>query len=83
MSLTERLSAVLDKARADIPADLADMFEDMIVEVAMLELGPERAQAWASGKSPNDHGQNVLPFPSGLPSCVRDTRALPHLDHGD
>lgn len=69
LSLTERLTAALDKARIDIPGDLADQIEDMIVEVAMIELGPDRAQAWASGKAPNDHGQNVLPFPSTLHTC--------------
>jgi hypothetical protein len=67
LSLTERLSAALERARTTLTREAADEIEDMIVEVAVLELGPDRAAAWASGKKPDDHGQNVLPFnaPSG------------------
>ena len=63
LSLTERLTAALDKARLDVPAELADEIEDMIVEVAMIELGPDKAAAWAADKPIDDHGQNILPFP--------------------
>jgi hypothetical protein len=69
LSLTERLSAALEKARASLSRADADEIEDMVVEVAMLELGPERAQTWAAGKRADDHGQNVLPFPNALHSC--------------
>lgn len=68
LSLTERLSAALEKTRASL-SRAADEIEDMIVEVAMIELGLERAQTWAAGKRADDHGQNVLPFPNALHSC--------------
>lgn len=76
LSLTERLSAALENVRPSISVAAADEIEDMIVEVATLELGPERAQTWASGKPIHDHGQNVLPLAMPLPAGASVTTAV-------
>lgn len=46
-SLTDRLTEWLERARRTLPRQDADDLEDLIVEVAMIELGEEAAVAWS------------------------------------
>lgn len=61
-TLSDRLMDVLETHRADLGAD-ADKIEDLIVEVALLELG-DKAAAWAEGRVvSSDARQKVIEFP--------------------
>lgn len=61
-TLSDRLMDVLETHRADLGED-ADKIEDLIVEVAVLELG-DKAAAWAEGRIVSgDARQKVIDFP--------------------
>lgn len=70
-TLSDRLMDVLDKHREMLGTD-ADKVEDMIVEVAMIELG-DGAPAWAEGRIVSaDARQKVIDFqpkPRNLCDC--------------
>jgi len=61
MSLTSRMQNWLEVNRTWLPEAATDDMEDMLVEVATMELGKDGAMAHFA-KSCVVEGQNVLPF---------------------